>query len=111
MPITLDLSHDPLFASFLERGRLKGEKEGRKEGLLLGQRKGIQKGVQQGRAEGVRQVVHLLLEKRFGRLPAPIVKRMAELTDAQARKLALQIIDAKSLKQLFGNSTPRRSRV
>jgi hypothetical protein len=52
MPITLDLSHDPLFASYIERGRLKGEKQGRKEGLLLGQ----QKGRREGRLEGVRQV-------------------------------------------------------
>jgi predicted transposase YdaD len=96
MPITLDLSHDPLFASYIERGRLKGEKQGRKEGLLLGQQK--------GRLEGVRHVVRLLLEKRFGRLPAPIAKRLAELSDTQAQKLALAIIDAGSLKDLFGNS-------
>jgi len=104
MPITLDLSHDPLFASYIERGRLKGEKQGRKKGLLLGQQKGRQKGRREGRVEGVRQVVQLQLEKRFGRLPAPIVKRLAELSDVQVRALALEIIDAKSLKELFASS-------
>jgi predicted transposase YdaD len=88
MPITLDLSHDPLFASYIERGRRKGERQGRRE----------------GRQEGIKQVVQLQLEKRFGRLPAPIAERLAKLPDAEARKLALAIIDAKSLKELFGNS-------
>ena len=96
MPITLDLSHDPLFASYIERGRRKGERQGRAEG----ERKGLQK----GRQEGIKQVVQLLLEKRFGRLPAPIAKRLAQFSDAEARELALAIIDAKSLKELFGNA-------
>jgi len=43
------------------------------------------------------------LEKRFGRLPSSIAKRLAKLSDAQAQELALSIIDAKSLKELFGS--------
>ena len=103
MPITLDLSHDPLFASYIERGRRKGERQGRQKGLKEGLQEGQQKGRQEGRQEGIRQVVQLLLEKRFGRLPAPIAKRLAQFSDAEARELALAIIDAKSLKELFGN--------
>ena len=94
MPITSDLlSHDPLFASYIERGRRKGEKQGRAEGEKKGEK------------EGVKKVVLLQLEKRFGRLPAPIAKRLAALSETQARELALAIIDAKSLKELFGNSS------
>ena len=54
--------------------------------------------------EGIKKVVQLQLEKRFGRLPAPIAKRLAKLSDGQAQELALAIIDAKSLKELFGSS-------
>ena len=96
MPITLDLSHDPLFASYIERGRLKGERQGREQGR--------EQGRAEGRQEGVKQVVRLQLEKRFGRLPAPLAKRLVKLSDAQAQELALAIIDAKNLKELFGNS-------
>jgi len=98
MPITFDLSKDELFASYIERGRLKGERQGR----LKGERQGRL----EGEKEGVKKVVLLQLEKRFGRLPASIAKRLARLSDAEARKLALAIIDAKSLKELFGNCRP-----
>jgi len=84
MPVTLDLSRNPFFARFIERGRVKGERQGRKR--------------------GVKQVVRLLLRKRFGRLPATITKRLDKLSEAKAQELALAIIDAKSLEELFGKS-------
>jgi predicted transposase YdaD len=68
MPITIDLSHDPLFARYIERGLVKGEREGLKK--------------------GVRHVIRLQLEKRFGRLPAAIEKRLARLSEAKAQELA-----------------------
>jgi hypothetical protein len=68
MPITLDLSHDPLFASYIERGRLKGEKTG-PEGRPAERPCG---GDEAGRATPVGE--------------------------------ALGIIDAKSLKELCGDS-------
>jgi hypothetical protein len=80
VPLTFDLGKDELFASYGKEQRRKGNEE------------------------GIKKVVGLQLEKRFGRLPAPIAKRLAKLSDAQAQELALAIIDAKSLKELFGNS-------
>jgi predicted transposase YdaD len=89
MPIASDiLDKDPLFASYIEKGR----------------RKGLEKGRQEGQIEGIREVVRLQVEKRFGRLPASVTRRLAKLSDAKAKELALAIIDAKSLKELFGSS-------
>ena len=122
MPITMDLSHDPLFAEYLERGRAKGEKqglrEGQKKGLLEGQKKGLLEGQKQGLREGqkiglregqkmgAKQLVKLLLEKRFGPLPPAITKRLTKLSEAQTQKLALATVDAKCLDELFPE--PRR---
>jgi predicted transposase YdaD len=100
MPITMDLSHDPLFASYIERGRRKGERQGLQKGL----QRGLQKGLQKGRQEGIKEVVRLQLETRFGVLPSAVEKRLARLSEAKTQKLALAIVDAKSLSELFGNS-------
>ena len=53
--------------------------------------------------EGTRKLVLLQLKKRFGRLPAAVTKRVNALSDAKAQKLALDIFDAKSIKDLFGD--------
>ncbi len=93
MPAIFDLAkEDELFASYLERGR--------RTGLEIG----LEEGLKKGRVEGARHVVRLVLEKRFGRLPAPIVKRLDKLTDAQVQELAVAIVDARSLQELFGKS-------
>jgi predicted transposase YdaD len=69
-----------------EKFREQGREEGRVEGL----------------EEGIKEAVRLLLNKRFGRLPTSVVKRLAAMSDAQAKDLTLAILDAKSLKDLFG---------
>ena len=78
MPVTFDLSKSKWFAEYGEQERLKGMEA------------------------GIKKVVRLQLEKRFGILPASITKRLARMSDAQAQELALAIIDAKSLRELFG---------
>ena len=49
-------------------------------------------------------MVRLQLEKRFGRLPPAVTNRLAKLSEAKTQELALAIVDAKSLEELFGNS-------
>ena len=44
------------------------------------------------------------LQKRFGRLPASVTKRVAALSRAEAEELAMAVLDAKSLKELFGSA-------
>ena len=61
------------------------------------------KGRLEGREEGAWELVLLQLKKRFGRLPASVTKRVNTLSDTQAKKLALAILDAKSLKDLFSD--------
>jgi len=51
--------------------------------------------------EREKRVVQLLLEKRFGKLPVSVTRRLAKLSSAQTEKLALAMMDAKSLKDLF----------
>jgi len=68
-------------------------------------RKARQEGRQEGRREGMREFAHTLLEKRFGRLPDSIVKRLAELSDIESQKLASDLLDARSLQELFGDSS------
>ena len=80
--------------------------EGVRQGVAQGVRLGVEQGVRQGVEQGVKQMLRLQLEKRFGRLPASVLKRLDLLSDAQAQELVLAVIDAKSLKELFGSSVP-----
>ena len=92
MPIAMNaLDHDPLFASYIRRGKLEGEKEGLKKGLKEGQMRGF-------------SLVQLQLEKRFGPLSPAIAKRLDKLSEAKTRELALAIVDANSLDELFSTS-------
>ena len=102
-----------------ERGRQQGLQEGRREGLQEGRREGrqkgleqgleqgLQQGLQQGRKEGLlegnRELVLSLLRKRFGRLPASVTRRIARMSHAQTEELAVAVLDARSLKDLFGS--------
>jgi hypothetical protein len=71
-------------------------------------RKRLQTNARKGMQEGIKKIVLLQLKKRFGRLPASVTKRLDGLSDAQAEKLALAILDAKSLKDLFPPVAARR---
>lgn len=70
--------------------------------------KGREKGLEKGREKGIKETLRLALEKRFGRIPASITKRVAKMSDDQAQETVLAILDAKSLKDLFGAPAVRR---
>lgn len=66
--------------------------------------KAVEKVREEGREEGRRQrtkIVELMLEKRYGRLPASVRKRVAAMSDAQAQEVLLAMLDATSLADLF----------
>jgi len=48
------------------------------------------------------RLLRLQLEKRFGKLPASVSRRLAKLTSKQTEKLAVAMMDATSLRELFG---------
>jgi hypothetical protein len=58
----------------------------------------IRKRIEQGR----RDLLLKLLQRRFGELPAPVTERVAAMSDKETEKLALKILDARSLQDLFG---------
>jgi predicted transposase YdaD len=66
-----------------------------------------EKGCEKGREEGIKEVLHLALKKRFGRLPAAVTKRVAAMSPHQAQEMVLAILDAGSLKDLFGAPAAR----
>jgi hypothetical protein len=57
--------------------------------------------IRKGMAKGAQRMLRLQLEKRFGVLPAAVDKRLASITETEAEKLALALMDAKSLDELF----------
>ena len=69
--------------------------EGRAEGEARGQTR--------GRTEGRTEVLLTLLRRRFGELPSSLVVRLASSTIAQLDAIALRILDAKSLDEVFGS--------
>lgn len=92
-----------------ETARLREEQAERLrvEGVRLreqGREKGLEEGREEGREEGLKDALRLLLNKRFGRLPAAVTKRIAAMSDAEVKELTLAILDANSLKELFGKS-------
>lgn len=85
MPVTMDFDFTQY--KFVAEAVRKGKEEAREEGL------------EQGR----RDLIAKQLKKRFGRLPAAVTKRIAAMPVAEVDQLALQILDAHSLKDLFPN--------
>ncbi len=73
-----------------------------REGIAKGMAKGIAIGEERGREQGERDVVGRLIEKRFGRLPKWAQTRLDAMPVTDIEDLAMRLLDAKSLKELFG---------
>jgi predicted transposase YdaD len=97
MPILNDiLDHQvigPAIREGLQQGLEKGLQQGREQGLQQGRELGLQ----QGRLEILRR----LLEKRFGPLPNAAATRLYALSETELDQLALRILDASTLDELF----------
>ncbi len=68
-----------------------------REGLQQGMKQGLEQGMQKGRKEILRRQ----LEKRFGPLPNAIETQLSILSEAQLDELALRLLDARTLDELF----------
>lgn len=82
VPVTFDLTEDPYIHKLVEKWK--------------------QDGWQQGLQKGTRDLVLLQLRKRFGRLPAAVRKKISAMNNAEVSDLAVRVLDANSLSELFG---------
>jgi predicted transposase YdaD len=78
-------------------------REGMQQGLKQGLEQGMKQGMQQGMQKGRREILRRLLEKRFGPLPNAIETRLSALSEAQLDEIALRLLDAGSLDELFSD--------
>ena len=63
--------------------------------------RGLRKGKAEGRSRGQLELLRALLQKRFGPLPDHIEERLARAKPAELKSLALRVLDATSLAELF----------
>ena len=77
--------------------------EGRTEGLEEGKERGLAEGKEQGLFQAQIALLSNLLQKKFGLLvPISIQQRITTASSEQREAWALQLFDAQSLEELFG---------
>jgi predicted transposase YdaD len=64
-------------------------------------RKGLRQGRVEGRVEGQMEILHRLIRKRFGRIPPAAAQRIAALKPAQLNRVAVRLLDAQRIEDLF----------
>jgi len=80
----------PYITSIERMSLRRGRQEGLEQGLARGRQKGRQEGRQEGKLLAAREAVRLVLETRFGRLPAPLLKHLSDLNDLARLKQLLR---------------------
>jgi hypothetical protein len=63
--------------------------------------KGHKEGHKEGRVEGQRDILLDLMQKRFGRVPQRIRRRLAALQPDEIREATLRVLDAQRIDDLF----------
>jgi predicted transposase YdaD len=69
--------------------------------IRQGLAQGLAQGLEQGRDKGHRELLRLLLEKRFGTLPEFVENRLTNLSASQVDEMAIRFVDATRLEELF----------
>lgn len=85
MPIHYDIMDNELIGPVIRREQAKASREGRA----------------QGREEGQRDILLDLMQKRFGRVPQRIRRRLAALQPDEIRAATLRVLDAQQIDDLF----------
>lgn len=105
MPIHYDIMDNELIGPVIRKEQAKasreGRLEGRLEGLLEGRAEGREQGREQGREEGQRDILLDLMQKRFGRVPQRIRRRLTALKPDEIRAATLRVLDAQRIDDLF----------
>ena len=91
---------DRIEAKGVKKGLATGLEKGRKQGLKLGLEKGIERG-SMAAADRLRRTVVRQLRQRFGRVPAPLRKRLAAIrTVEELGSIADRIFEVQSIEEL-----------
>lgn len=92
MPVYFDIMDSKVWGPRLR----KGIEEGRQQGLREGRQQALQQAL-----EHERKVLRMQLRKRFGVLPLWAKERVRKLTSAEIERLALRLLDARNLEDVF----------
>ena len=65
-------------------------------------RRGIEQGIEQGQELGERKIIRKLLAARFGQLPVWAAERLNLSTEPELESLAVRLLRATTLEELFG---------
>jgi flagellar biosynthesis/type III secretory pathway protein FliH len=93
MPITENIMDNEIIAPFIRRKIAQVREEGR----VAGQAEGLAAGL----AEGQRTVLLSMVQKRFGRVPPAVRKRLAALSSEELTATSLRLLDAQRIADLF----------
>ncbi|PLC48879.1 cytosolic protein [Pollutimonas subterranea] len=104
--IKIEQEHKMAFVTSIER---RSEKRGLEKGMALGMEegleKGIERGIEKGMKRGLRQGETMLLQRqlvrKFGPLSPALRERINTATPAQLETWSLNILDAKTLDDVF----------
>ena len=96
MPIVINLLDHAIYGPRLRKAMKEGRERGRR------------KGREEGRDEAARRIVRLLIEKRFRKVPDWAEERLNAMSAADVEDLSLAILEAPTLKSLFGGERPKR---
>ncbi len=65
-------------------------------------KRGIKLGLEKGKEEGERKIVLRQIARRFGSVPPAVRKRIEALPVPKLERLAIRLLDARSLDELLG---------
>jgi len=92
---------------FMAEAKEEGRKEGRAEGLTEGRTEGLAEGRTEGRTEGYREMLHLVLQTRFGVLPKDVAGRIAVGDGDQLDRWAKRALEVNDLSAVFSEDETR----
>jgi predicted transposase YdaD len=89
MPILNDIMDNRVIGPAIRKGLAQGRMQGRVQGRV------------EGRVEGQVGILSSQIEKRFGKIQPAVGQRIASLKPAQLKRVALRLLDAQRIEDLF----------
>ena len=97
--VKMSVITQPLILDALEKGESEGMSKGMSKGLSMGMSKGISKGM----SRGMSKLLLGLFQKRFGKIPEEVERKVRSATQSDLEAWAGAFVDAKSLDDVFRN--------